>query len=87
MRPFEVPDLLTPDQRLSEVAGILTTGILRLQSRAALPDSDAPKNLALVHFGESQEKSIRTILDRTKPAGYATRHVDEGAAETFGRAI
>ena len=49
MRPFEDPDLLTPDQRLSEVAGILATGILRLHSRAALTDGEsedpAPKSV------------------------------------------
>ncbi len=43
MRPD--PDPLTSDQRLSEVATILATGILRLQSRAALPASHAQKNL------------------------------------------
>jgi len=44
MRPFESPDLLTPNERLSEVANILATGILRLHTRAALPDT--PKNLS-----------------------------------------
>lgn len=39
MRPD--PDLLMPDQRLSPVASILATGVLRFQFPAALPDSDS----------------------------------------------
>lgn len=39
MRPFDDPAELTSDERLSEVAGILAAGILRLHIRAALsPD-------------------------------------------------
>jgi hypothetical protein len=48
MRPIDNPSRLTPDERLSEVAGILAAGILRLRARAALPeepgDSDDPEN-------------------------------------------
>lgn len=48
MRPIDDPSRLTPDERLSEVAGILAAGILRLRARAALPDkpgdSDGPEN-------------------------------------------
>jgi hypothetical protein len=36
MRPINDPSLLTPDERLSEVASILAAGILRLHARAAL---------------------------------------------------
>jgi hypothetical protein len=36
MRPIDDPSCLTPDERLSEVAGILAAGILRLHTRAAL---------------------------------------------------
>ena len=39
MRSFEDPDLLTPDQRLAEVASILAAGLLRLHTRAALSDN------------------------------------------------
>ena len=35
--------LLTPDERLREVASILATGVLRLRQRAALPTVDAQK--------------------------------------------
>lgn len=48
MRPIDNPSRLTPDERLSEVAGILAAGILRLRARAALPeepgDSGDPEN-------------------------------------------
>ncbi|MBN2293906.1 MAG: hypothetical protein JXM70_15870 [Pirellulales bacterium] len=42
MRPIDDPSFLTPDERLSEVAGILAVGILRLHARQALPRSDEP---------------------------------------------
>jgi hypothetical protein len=49
MRPFD-DSLLTPDERRSEVAGILAAGVLRLSARAALPgdarELPAPKNPA-----------------------------------------
>ncbi len=38
MRSIDDPALLPPDQRLSEVAGILAVGVLRLHIRAAIPD-------------------------------------------------
>ncbi len=37
MRPIDDSSFLTPDERLSEVAGILAAGILRLRARAAPP--------------------------------------------------
>lgn len=36
MRSFDDPSFLTPDERFSEVAGIMAAGILRLHARAAL---------------------------------------------------
>ena len=40
MRPIDDSIPLTPDERLAEVAGILSTGILRLHTRMALfPDA------------------------------------------------
>jgi hypothetical protein len=39
MRPIDDSSFLTPDERLSEVAGILATGILRLHARAALTEN------------------------------------------------
>ena len=36
MRPIDDPSFLTPDERLSELAGVLATGILRLHARSAL---------------------------------------------------
>ena len=38
MRPIDDPSFLTPDERRSEVAGILAAGVLRLRARAALPE-------------------------------------------------
>ena len=39
MRPIDDSSSLTPDERLTEVAGILAAGILRLHTRTALPDN------------------------------------------------
>ncbi len=39
MRPIDDPSFLTPDERFTEVAGILAGGILRLHARTALPDN------------------------------------------------
>ena len=48
MRPIEDPSSLTPDERFAEMAGILAAGILRLHTRAALPEDvaeqSAPEN-------------------------------------------
>lgn len=47
MRPHDDPAAMTADERLREVAAILAAGILRLRSRAALPDlgkHSGPKN-------------------------------------------
>lgn len=47
MRPHDDPAAMTADERLREVAAILAAGILRLRSRAALPDPgqlSGPKN-------------------------------------------
>jgi hypothetical protein len=50
MPPSEDTDLLTPDERFTEVASILAAGILRLHTRAALSEDttnhSAPENLA-----------------------------------------
>jgi len=36
------PAILTPEQRLAEVAAILATGVLRLRRRCALPATPPP---------------------------------------------
>ncbi len=41
MRSIDDPALLTPDQRLAEVASILAAGVLRLHTWAAIPDDAA----------------------------------------------
>ena len=50
MRPFEDPSSLMPDERFTEVAGILAGGILRLHARASLSEDaaehSAPENPA-----------------------------------------
>lgn len=43
MRPHDDPAHMTADERLREVAAILAAGVLRLHSRAALPD-DSNRN-------------------------------------------
>jgi hypothetical protein len=45
MRPFDDPSFLTPDVRLSEVAGILAAGVLQLHARAALPGDDSARDI------------------------------------------
>jgi hypothetical protein len=46
MRPIDDSTFLTPDERLSEVAGIFAAGILRLRARTALlADDTAPEIL------------------------------------------
>jgi hypothetical protein len=40
MRPTDDPSSLTPDERFTAVAGILATGVLRLHTRAALPENE-----------------------------------------------
>lgn len=41
MRSSEDLAFLTPEQRLSELAAILAAGVLRLRSRAAMPDIES----------------------------------------------
>jgi hypothetical protein len=40
MRSIDDPSFLTPDERLSELADILASGVLRLRARAAFPGDD-----------------------------------------------
>jgi hypothetical protein len=49
MRPIDdSSSSLTPDERFSEVAGILAAGVLRLHARAALPNNNlAPEKSTL----------------------------------------
>jgi len=43
MRPSD-DSILSPDERRAEVAHILTSGILRLHARAALPEESMSEN-------------------------------------------
>jgi hypothetical protein len=44
MRSFDDPGILTPDQRLAQLADILAAGVLRLRARLAIPgDAPTPK--------------------------------------------
>ena len=62
MRPTDDPSLLTPDQRLAEVASILATGVLRPHSRVAIPASDLGReNLAESGRGHLELPS-KTVL-------------------------
>lgn len=62
MRPID-DSLVTPDERLSEVASILAAGVLRLCART-LPASDAPKHSAPKNPEESASSCLE-VLDET----------------------
>jgi hypothetical protein len=46
MRSFDDPVLLTPDQRLAEVADILAAGVVRLRARMAIPSEIPPTEIS-----------------------------------------
>ena len=64
MRPIDDPSLLTPDERFSEVAGILAAGVLRLHARAALsgddPGPEKPPNSGPAGL-EVSEKTVLSV--------------------------
>ena len=62
MRPIDDRGVLTPDQRLAEVASILAVGILRLHTRAAIPVGD-PGQEDLAESGRDRlELPSKTVL-------------------------
>lgn len=62
MRPTDDPSSLTPDERFSEVAGILAAGILRLHAGSALSaDHRAPQE-SLDSAPAGLEVSGETVL-------------------------
>jgi hypothetical protein len=63
MRSIDDPDLLTPDQRLAEVASILAAGVLRLHSRVAIAD-DAEQHSAPGNLGKSDSPGL-AVPDET----------------------
>jgi hypothetical protein len=68
MRPHDDPAAMTADERLREVAAILAAGILRLSSRAALPDTgkhSGPKNPP-EPGRDCLEVSVETVLSDHK---------------------
>ncbi|MDZ4657830.1 MAG: hypothetical protein SH868_09675 [Bythopirellula sp.] len=62
MRPID-DSFLTPDERRSEVAGILAAGVLRL-SAMALPATDAAHHLASANPQESAPSCLE-VPDET----------------------
>lgn len=62
MRPID-DSLLTPDERRSEVAAILATGVLRLCART-LPATDALKHFAPKNPPESASSCLE-VSDET----------------------
>ena len=62
MRPFDDSCSLTPDERLSEVAGILAAGVLRLYARAALPGDDPGPEKSPNSGPAGLEVSGKTVL-------------------------
>lgn len=69
MRPFDDPSSLTPDDRRSEVAGILAAGILRLHTRAALPDR--PTDLSATEKPVKSAAPGLEVLDETVLSVYS----------------
>ena len=63
MRPIDDPFLLTPDERFAEVASILAAGILRLHTRAALPDNST-EHFAAEKLAKSASPSLE-VSDET----------------------
>ncbi|MCX7428723.1 MAG: hypothetical protein NTW96_24235 [Planctomycetia bacterium] len=62
MRPIDDPSFLTPDERLSEVAGILAAGVLRLRARAAFPGDNLGPQESLDSGPAGLEVSEETVL-------------------------
>ena len=62
MRPIDDPSFLTPDERLSEVAGILAAGVLRLHARAALCGDDPGLEKSPDSGPAGLEVSEKTVL-------------------------
>ena len=62
MRSLDDPSFLTPGERLSEVAGILAAGVLRLHARAALPGDNSGPEKSLDSSPAGLEVSGETVL-------------------------
>lgn len=62
MRPIDDPSSMTPDERLSEVASILATGILRLHAGLALGTDHRDPQKSLDSATAGLELSEKTVL-------------------------
>jgi len=62
MRPSDDPALLTPDQRLGEVASIMATGVLRPGARAALSGDDSNQKNSPNSSKSGLDVSEKTVL-------------------------
>ena len=63
MRPIDdSSSSLTPDERFSEVAGILAAGVLRLHARAALSGDDPGQEISPDFASAGLEVSEGTVL-------------------------
>jgi len=60
MQSIDDPSSMTPDERFSEIAGILAGGVLRLHTRAALPADKLEKSPDFALAG--LEVSAETVL-------------------------
>jgi hypothetical protein len=62
MRPIDDSVPFTPDERLSELAGIFAAGILRLRARAALLTDDPAPEILPESWPTCLEVSAKTVL-------------------------
>lgn len=62
MRSFDDSSFLTPDERLSEVAGIFAAGVLRLHARAALSGDNLGPEKSPNSGAAGLEVSEETVL-------------------------
>ena len=62
--PFD-PDLLTPEERTREVAGLLATGYLRLRELRAAPGGAATSAVLAPYPGRQRENDLDARGDRS----------------------
>ncbi len=62
MRPIDDPTFLTPDERLSEVAGIFAAGVLRLRASSSLPAADPAPEISPESWPTCLEVPAKTVL-------------------------
>jgi hypothetical protein len=62
MRPIDEPCCLSPEERLTEIAAILATGILRLHAQAALSSAESHLEISRDSGHERLDLPAETVL-------------------------